>query len=166
MEWIGIVAVVVGLLAAAWAWSRHSSSPVAPEDRIENEQLAAFLTESGIDLDSTRHPDPDILRPHIGADDELLGAVEARRGSKRAFLVVLPDRLVVGEATVGKMGAAVHSIPFDRVADVEQGYDVGGTFHIETDDEAFDFSHVPRSKTRDFAGLIRNRVGSFADAPV
>jgi len=165
MEWIGIAAVAVGLLAGLWVWSRRSTPPVAREDRIDGERLASFLSEADIDLDSTRHPDADILRSHIGADDQLLGAVEARRGSKRAFLVVLPDRVVVGEATVGKMGAATHSIPFDHIDHIDQGYDVGGTFRIETDGEAFDFSHIPRSKLRDFAGLIRNRVGRFTDAP-
>ena len=163
MEWFGIAAVTAGLLAAAWAWARRSS-PLVPRDRrIEAGRLRAFLENSEIDHSSTRHPNPDILRPHIAADDELLGAVEARHANKRALLVVLADRLVVGEATVGKMGAAVHTIPFHTIDEIEQGYDVGGTVHIVAGDRDFAFSHIPRSKTRDFDGLLRNRLGGLPE---
>jgi hypothetical protein len=158
MEWMFVAAGLI-VVGALWFVLRPSDQDIPPDARIDPEALEDFLSESGIDLGSTRNPDPEILRSHIASDDTLVGAVEGRTGSKRAYVVLLGDRLVVGEATIGRMGAEVQSIPFHHITDFEQGYDIGGTFHFDTEDADLTVTHVPRSKTRDFAGLVRNRIG-------
>lgn len=158
MEWLLVVAGLA-VVGAVWFVMRSSDQDIPPDARIDAEALEDFLRQSGIDLGSTRNPDPEILRPHIADDDTLVGAVEGRTGSKRAYVVLLGDRLVVGEATIGRMGAEVQSIPFRHITDFEQGYDIGGTFRFDTENSDLTITHVPRSKTRDFAGLVRNRIG-------
>ncbi len=163
MEWL-FVGAGLALAGVVWFVMRSPDQDIPPDARIDVGALEDFLSQSGIDLSSTRNPDPEILRPHIAEDDKLVGAVEGRTGSKRAYLILLGDRLVVGEATIGRMGADVHSIPFHHITDFEQGYDIGGTFRFDTENSDLTITHVPRSKTRDFAGLIRNRIGDQPSA--
>lgn len=163
MEWL-FVGAGLALAGVVWFVMRSSDQDIPPDARIDVGALEDFLSQSGIDLSSTRNPDPEILCPHIAEDDKLVGAVEGRTGSKRAYLILLGDRLVVGEATIGRMGAEVHSIPFDHITDFEQGYDIGGTFRFDTENSDLTITHVPRSKTRDFAGLVRNRIGDQPSA--
>ncbi len=158
MVWM-VAAVVVGVVAVAWLVFRDTDETIPRASRIDPERLEQFLRDSDIELRSTRNPDPEILRPHISEQDTLVGAVEGRADNKRAYLVLLDDRLVVGEATIGRMGAVVHSIPFHRITDFDQSYDIGGTFRFATDHADLVVTHVPRSKTRDFAALVRNRIG-------
>lgn len=158
LVWLAVLAGIVVALLVAWRFLGTSSHLVPADEQIEPDALASILEQAGIDLTTTKVPDPEILRPHIRADDEILGAIEAKHGNKRALLVALPDRLVLGDATLRRMGAEVRSIPFSAVEEFEQSYDMGGEFTIATSSHEFLLTHIPRSKTRDFAELIRQHL--------
>jgi hypothetical protein len=157
-----LIAVAVLLLAAAAAFLLRSATGnparVPTDDQLDGDLLKATLRETGVEVDATQTPDTAILLEYIAADDDFIDAVQAKRGSKHAILVLLDDRLVIGESTLGRMGAEVHVIPLESVTDFDQTYDIGGVYTIECADRSFKYTHVPRSRTRDFAGKLRERL--------
>lgn len=168
MIWIGLVLVAVGVVFVAArlrgglvsGGAGSSPNSFAEEERIAPDQLRATLERAGIDVGSTNIPDPEILRPYLSENDGFLGAVQARRGNKRAILVALEDRLVAGEATLGTMGAEVLTFAWGEIDSMDQTFDVGGELAFEVDDLTLTYSHLPRSQTREFTDLLRERVPS------
>lgn len=158
MIWI---VVALGLLAvgiaAVWLLS-DDGSPVERDDQLDIDTLRETLDRAGIERSSTRIPDVEILQPYISKQDDFLGAVQARRGNKRSILVALDDRMVAGEATLGKMGAEVITISWNEVDDFEQSFDIGGELQIVVDGDVYTFSHIPRSQTRDFAEIAQDEL--------
>ena len=157
-----LTAVALLLLAAAALYlllaSPGDAARVPTDQQLDPELLEAALREAGVEVGATQTPDTAILREYIGADDDFIDAVQAKRNSKQAILVLLGDRLVIGESTLGSMGAEVHVIPLESITDFEQTYDIGGVYTIECGDHSFRYSHIPRSRTRDFAGQLGERL--------
>lgn len=163
MHWIWIaVAAVVALVALLWLLG--DSDPVPSGEQIDLETLESTLDRAGVEHDSTRIPNADILQPHIGEADDFLGAVQARRGNKRTILVALGDRLVAGESTLGSMGVEVITVDWKDVREFEQTYDIGGELHVATDREEYVFTHLPRSQTAEFAEVLEERLEPDAEA--
>lgn len=160
MYWLVIAVVIIVAAAIAWGLKGGDATTIPPDERIEVEELEEYLAAQGVDLDSTQNPDPAILQPHIASDDELLGAIEGRRDGKSAYLVALPDRLVAGEATLGTMGAEVRTLRFADIDSFDQSYEIGGEFHLQVGPEKLSYTHIPRSRTREFAELVRQRIAA------
>jgi len=154
--WIAVAAALVVLLASVWF--QRDSDPIPSGDQIELETLESTLESAGVEHHSTRIPNADILQPHIAEGDEFLGAIQARRGNKRAILVALEDRLVAGESTLGSMGVEVVTVYWEEIREFEQTYDIGGELHLATDREEYVFTHLPRSQTAEFAQALAHRL--------
>lgn len=158
MNWlIPTIVLAVLLIAGAVALARRGGSrPSKVDNAIDLERLRATLESVGVAVGSTDIPDPGLLCPRISLDDQFIDAVPAKRGGKRAVLVLLGDRIVTAESTVGRAGAEVHVLPVDELEDVHQGFEIGGHIEFTTDDgDTLKFTHIPRSQTHDFADALQ-----------
>lgn len=168
MFYVGLAvaaAVVVGLLYVVFHGPPADAEHVPSDAQIDVEKLRATLDHSGVDLSSTNIPDAEILRPYIAQTDEFLGAVQARRGNKRAILVALDDRLVAGEATLGTMGAEVFTFRWTDIESFDQTFEVGGQLDFAVGDTSYTYSHLPRSQTQNFSKLVRRNLPSNETGP-
>ena len=133
--WVSVAVAIVAVLVAIALFVRSRSSgaeTVPSEMRLGIDQLRATLEQAGVNLQSTNIPNVEILRPYLSTSDSFLGAIQARRGSKRAILVALDDRLVAGEATLDTMGAEVFQFRWEEIDDFEQSYEIGGQLEFES----------------------------------
>jgi len=157
MSWIVAVAAGLALMVAGVVWYLNKPDPTV-DNPIDVDRLRATLDSVGVALDLNDIPDPALLAPYISLDDTFVDAVPAQRGRKRALVVLLDDRIVAAEATVGEIGSKVHVLRLADVDAFDQGFEIGGDIIFETDGRELKFTHMPRSHTRDFAAAVESRL--------
>ncbi|MGM0555263.1 MAG: hypothetical protein ACQEVA_02695 [Myxococcota bacterium] len=158
-EWLIIVIVAALLLSGVVAWMRRSPdddvvTPSGPA--IDENTLIAQLDALGVDLEREQTPPPDLLTPLISETEELLDATRAKIEQRKALVVLLDDRIISVEATLGRMGAQARVIPLDSIDEIKQRTDLGGEVTVEADGQTHDFTHIPLRKFDRFVSTLRN----------